>query len=230
MKTLLTLALAASVFTTARAQTTVAAAAVKTTAPAADSYTTLLAATIAELFQTADVPAAQRALDKLSRAAVARPADWLPRYYLAYGAARQAYLGGDADAKDAALDRAQLDLDRARQLPGADQAELYCLQAYLHQARIMVSPMARGMKFTAKVHEALAAAEQANPANPRIYYLRGNDYYYRPAMFGGGAEAARPHYLKAKEAFAAFRPASGLAPSWGEQQTLALLKKIDEAK
>lgn len=226
MKTLLTLALAATLCTTAQAQTA-SVAEVKTTA---DTYTTLMAATITELFQTEDVPAAQRALDKLSRAAAARPADWLPRYYLAYGAARQAYLGGEADAKDAALDRAQLDLDRARQIPGADQSELSCLQAYLHQARIMVSPMARGMKLTGKVHEALAAAEAANPANPRIYYLRGNDYYFRPAMFGGGAQAARPHYAKAQAAFAAFTPASELSPKWGERQTQALLQKIDEAK
>jgi hypothetical protein len=229
MKALFTLLLAATTFL-AHAQTASVVDVKTTTAPAPDSYTTLMAATIAEALQTDDVAAAQRVLDKLARAAAARPTDWLPRYYLAYEAVHQAFLGGDATAKDAALDRAQTDLDRARQLPAADESELLCLQAYLHQARIMVAPMARGMKYTAKVQEALNAAQQANPANPRSYYLRGNDLYFRPAMFGGGAEAARPYYLKAKEAFATFQPTSTLAPSWGERQTLGLLKKIDEAK
>ncbi|GAA4354736.1 hypothetical protein GCM10023185_16840 [Hymenobacter saemangeumensis] len=228
MKTILTaLAFAAASFA-AQAQAQPATASVaSTSAPTADAYTTMMTATIAELLQTKDAAAVQTVLDKLGRAAAAKPADWLPRYYLAYGAARQAYMSKDAELMDKTLDRAQADLDQARKLRG-DESELQVLQAYIHQARIMVSPMMRGMKYTAKVQESLNAAEKANPANPRIYLLRGNDFYFRPAMFGGGAEAARPHFLKAKEAYAAFKPASELAPSWGERQALGLLKKIDE--
>jgi len=225
MKTLLTALALAAASCTALAQSPAPTA----TTTAADAYTTMMTASIAELQQTQDVASTQLVLDKLARAAAARPADWLPRYYLAYGAVRQAFLTKEGtDAQDKALDAAQADLDRARQLRG-DESELLVLQAYLHQARIMASPMARGMKYSAKVQESLNAAEKANPANPRVPLLRGNDLYFRPAMFGGGAGPARPFYVQAKEAFTTFKPASALAPSWGERQALAMLKKVDEA-
>ncbi len=54
-----------------------------------------------------------------------------------------------------------------------------------------------------------------------------NNAYYTPKMFGGGAEAARPLYEEAKVRYAAFRPASALAPNWGERQLLGRLKQYD---
>ncbi|MBC8083135.1 MAG: hypothetical protein H7Z21_07980, partial [Hymenobacter sp.] len=101
--------------------------------------------------------------------------------------------------------------------------------AYLYQGRIMVSPMTRALKYTTLVGESLGQAEQANPQNPRVYLVRGNDLNFRPKLFGGGAEAARPHYEKARLCFDAFKPASSIAPYWGKGQLAGILKQYETA-
>ncbi|MBD2720569.1 hypothetical protein [Hymenobacter armeniacus] len=224
MKTaLLTLALAAASLA-AVAQTQPAPAA---TAAPADAYTAMLGATIAEqnaITQKADLPAN---LAKLERAASARPTDWLPRYYQARGYLKMAFGGSDSDQADKLLDQADAALAQAKKLPGADQAEVLVLQAYIYQGRIQAAPMTRGALYTGRVHEALDQALKLSPDNPRAYLVLANDLYYRPAMFGGGAEKAKPLYEKAKALFAAFKPATALSPNWGEATATATLARIN---
>ena len=207
-------------------------AAAQTTTPAtaaapADAYTTFLTEAIHDVLTSGDAVAGQQALNKLGRAAQAQATDWRPRYYQAYGNIRLGFMTENDEQQDKLFDQADANIQQARKL-GADESELQVLQAYVYQGRIMVSPMLRGMKFTGMVQESLNKAEKLNPANPRVYLLRGNDLYFRPAMFGGGAEAARPHYERARKVFAAAQPAA-LAPSWGEQQVLGILKRMDAA-
>ena len=221
MKTaLLTLALAAVSFAAA-AQPQPAAA----TAPApASAFDTMMAATIAEQTAATSPAAFQANLAKLERAAAASTA-WEPRYYQARGYLKLGFAGQDDDQKDQLFDQAQTALDAARKLPGADPAEVFILQAYIYQGRIMVSPMTRGMVYTGRVAEALGQAKYLSPNNPRLYLLLGNDAFYRPAMFGGGPDKAQPLYEKAKALFATFRPANALSPTWGEKMTDAMLAK-----
>ena len=226
--TLLTLALAAASFAAAAQSKTAspapAAAPVASAAP--DAYTAMMAATIAE--QNAAGPAAQpAAIAKLERAASARPADWLPRYYQARGYVKIGFASPDDDQKDHAFDQAQAALDQAKKLPGANQAEVLVLQAYLYQGRIMVSPMTRGMAYASRVGEALEQARKLEPQNPRVYLVMANDLYYRPAIFGGGPEKAKPLYEKAKALFATYQPATPLSPSWGESNAAARLTEIN---
>jgi hypothetical protein len=234
MKTLaLTLAFAAAALT-ARAQTQPAAVASATAtavpAPApANAYTALLQATIAEQ-NAAKTPAdVQASLAKLERAAAVAPTAWEPRYYQARGYLKLGFAGKDSDAQDKLFDQAQAALDQAAKLPGAEQAEILVMQAYIYQGRIMVSPITRGMVYSGRVGEALARAQALAPANPRVYLLLGNDSFYRPSMFGGGADKAKPYYEKAKALFATFRPATALSPTWGEAMTDAMLAKATAA-
>ncbi len=241
MKTaLLTLALAAASLAAAAqpkpAGTATAAAAAPATAaataaaPAApvDAYTAMLLATVAE--QNAAGPAALPAnVAKLERAASARPTDWLPRYYQARAYLRMGFAMYQStdEQKDAAFDQADAALDAAGKLSGADQAELLILRAYVFQGRIMVSPMTRGMVYTGRVAEALAAARKLSPDNPRLYLVLGNDAYFRPAMFGGGPDKAKPLFEKSKALFATFRPATVLSPNWGENTATARLADVN---
>ena len=89
--------------------------------------------------------------------------------------------------------------------------------------------MLRSMKYSRMVTEAVAQAKALNPANPRAYLVGANNVYYTPSVFGGGAEAAKPLYEEAKAKYAAFQPASPLAPSWGQSQLLGRLKKYEVA-
>ncbi len=89
--------------------------------------------------------------------------------------------------------------------------------------------MIRSAKYSRMVSEVLGQAKGMNPANPRIYLVLGNNIYFTPKMFGGGAEAAKPVFDEAKTRFAAFQPSSPLAPGWGERQVLGRLKSYEQA-
>ena len=229
MKTMLpTLALAAASFVaTAQPKTGLLGSAATPVASATpDAYTAMMAATINE--QNAAGPAGQSAIiAKLERAASAHPADWLPRYYQARGYIKIGFSASDDDLKDQAFDQAQAALDQAKMLFGANQAEVLVLQAYIYQGRIMVSPMTRGMVYAGRVGEALEEAKNLEPRNPRVYLVMANDLYYRPAMFGGGVEKAKPLYEKAKALFATYKPATTLSPNWGESNAAARLTAIN---
>ncbi|MFD2718532.1 hypothetical protein ACFST9_07380 [Hymenobacter monticola] len=226
MKTaLLALALAAA---SLAAQAQPAAPTAAATAPA-DAYTAQMTATIAELMSTGD-PAALRAVAaKLERAASAKPADWLPRYYQAYALLINVFQSQeDADAKDKTLDQAEAALAQARKLRG-DESELLTLQAYIYQARLGVSPMLRSMKYSALVNEAVAQAKKLNPANPRAYLVGANNVNFTPKMFGGGPEAAKPLYEEAQAKYAAFKASGPLMPDWGQRQLQGRLKQYAAA-
>lgn len=228
---LLTLALAAASFAaTAQSQPVALASAAMPAASAApapaDGFTALMQATIAEQ-NTATTPAdVQANLAKLERAAAAAPTAWEPRYYQAGGYLKLGFTAQTEDQKDQLFDRAQAALDQAKKLPAANQAELLVMQAYIYQGRIMVSPMSRGAVYTGRVNEALETAKALDPQNPRVYLLLGNDLYFRPAFFGGGAEKARPLYEKAQSLFVTFKPATPLSPTWGDKNVAAMLAKM----
>ena len=228
-KSLFTLALAALSLVAAAQTTPAVPTATPAAAPAAGSYAALLGSTITQVMNTGDAAELQALAAKLERAAAVAPADWLPRYYQTYALVISVFTGKeDGDAKDALLDRAEAALAQARQLKG-DESELLTLQAYAYQARLGISPMLRSMKYSRMVTETVAQAKKANPANPRPYLVGANNVYYTPSMFGGGADAAKPLYDEAKAKYAAFRPTSPLAPSWGQNQVLGRLKKYEVA-
>ncbi|SHJ62413.1 hypothetical protein SAMN02745146_3565 [Hymenobacter daecheongensis DSM 21074] len=226
-KNLLMLALAAASFTAAAQQKPAAPAAAKAVAAPA-GYTEMMAATITELMSTGDPAQLKETVSKLERAAAAAPTDWLPRYYQAYGNVVTAFVSKeDGDVKDKYLDQAEAQIAQARKL-GGEESELLVLQAYVYQARLGIAPMTRSMKYSGMVGEALTQAKALNPANPRIYLVQGNNLHFTPKMFGGGPEAAKPVFEEAKARYAAFRPATPLAPSWGERQVLGRLKSYEQ--
>ncbi len=224
-KHLLLLALAAASFS-AVAQTP---ASPVPTAAAPAGYTEMMAATIKELNSTGDPAQLKQLASKFERAGSAAPTDWHPAYYQAYALLINCFQSKeDGDAKDKTLDQAEAALARARKL-GGEASEVLVLQAYIHQARLGISPMLRSMKYSTLVNEVLAEAKKLNPANPRIYLVQANNLYYTPKMFGGGPEVAKPIYEEAKARYAAYKPATALAPNWGERQLLGRLKAYEAA-
>jgi hypothetical protein len=219
-KLLFTLALAAA----SLAATAQATPATTATAAAPAGYTEQLGATIGQVMHTGDAAELQALAAKLERAAAVAPADWLPRYYQAYALVISAFQSKESTAaKDQVLDRAEAALAQARRLKG-DESEVLALQAYLYQARLSFEPMVRAQEYLPKVTDAVDQAEALNPANPRPYLIEANNVYHTPTAYGGGAATARTLYEQAQARFAAFKPASPLAPSWGQDQVQARLK------
>ncbi|MGI4737600.1 MAG: hypothetical protein ACRYG7_20730 [Janthinobacterium lividum] len=214
-----TLALAAASFG-ALAQT---APAPTPAAPA--GYSAQLGPLVAQVTATGDAAELRALASKLERAAAAAPTDWLPRYYQAYALTVSAFQAEEpGSAKDKVLDQAEAALAQAGKLKG-DESELLALHAYIYQGRLTISPMERGQEYSELIAGAVGQAEALNPANPRPYLIQANTLYYTPAEFGGGPAAAKGLYDTAKAKFAAFRPASALAPNWGERQLLGRLQQ-----
>ena len=223
----LAFALAVATASAALAQPGALAPAPAAATPVPDAYAAALLAAIAEQ-DAATAPAALQAnLARLSRVAAAAPAAWEARYYQARACIKLGVAGKDGDAQDQWFDQAQAALDAGLKLPGADRAELLVLQAYALQGRIMVAPMLRGAAYSGRVQEALNEARVLSPGNPRVYLLLGNDLYFRPAVFGGGADKAKPLYEKALVLFDAYRPASPLSPAWGKGNAVSALARIN---
>ena len=226
--TFLTLAFAAaSLVAVAQSQPVALASAAKPAAAAPDAYTAMMLATIAEQNAATTPAAVQATLAKLERAAAALPAAWEPRYYQARAYLKMGFAGQGSEQQDKLFDQAQAALDQAKKAAGADPAEVLIMQAYIYQGRIMAAPLTRGMVYSGRVAEALGGAKALAPTNPRVYLLLANDAFYKPAMFGGGPDKAKPLYEQAKALFATFRPATALSPTWGEGTADAMLTKID---
>ncbi len=141
--------------------------------------------------------------------------EWLPLYYATFSRILMNYLEQDDDKKDAILDKAQKTLDKALKL-NEKEDELLVLQGMLYQARISVSPMARGYKYSSLSNNSLGNAKNIDEENPRIYYLEGMNALNMPKMFGGGKEKALPYFKKGKEKYDKFTPENKLMPNWGK--------------
>ncbi|MBC5994958.1 tetratricopeptide repeat protein [Pontibacter cellulosilyticus] len=164
----------------------------------------------------------QQAANGFERIATAEQKEWLPLYYATLTYINISAKEKDESKKDQYLDKGQEHLNKALKLV-PKESELHVLQGYVHLARINVSPIARGMKYSGMATKAFEKAKTLNPENPRVYFMLANTKYNTPKMFGGGPEAAKPYLDQAKEKFDVFKPASAIAPNWGKSQTEAML-------
>ncbi|NDK56456.1 hypothetical protein [Pontibacter fetidus] len=168
----------------------------------------------------------QQVVNKFERIAAAEPNEWLPAYYATLTYINMSDDETDGDKKDQLLDKAQQHLDNAFKLV-PKESELYVLQGYVHLMRISVSPMLRGMKYSGLAIENFEKAKALNPDNPRAYFMLGSTKFNTPAMFGGGPEAAKPYLTTAKAKYSQAKPASAIAPHWGQKAAESLLAKCN---
>ncbi len=154
---------------------------------------------------------------------------WLAHYYAAYGESIYSYLEKDENKRDALLDKADSHLQQAEQLYGQESDELFVLRALLASARLSVKPGDRWKKYGDIFSQNIMKAKTINPANPRIYYLQGNNLYYTPKMFGGGPKNAMPLYEEADSLYQQVKTDSiGVNPSWGKAQNIEMLDKCKQ--
>lgn len=166
----------------------------------------------------------QEIANTFERIAAAEKTQWLPYYYAAYCYVMNALSEKDKSKVDAIDDKAQAAIEKAESLsPNND--EIYCVKSLVATARIGVDPMTRGMQYGTEAATLLGQAGQINKDNPRVDLLQGQSLYYTPEQFGGSKEKAKVKFELALKKFATFKPASEIAPHWGEEYTKQLLSK-----
>lgn len=160
------------------------------------------------------------------RFAALEGADWHASYYAAY--CRAIIAIADKTQADSLSAIALPYLERAQRL-GGDRSELACLHSLLAMARMSVAPEERWQTDGVQSMSYLRAALQANPNNPRAYFLQGQFVAHTPASFGGGKKKALPLVRKAMELFAAAQYPKPYSPHWGLPQAEALLRYCSQA-
>lgn len=189
-------------------------------------YISTMEKNVAELDSTRDGAKLQNLANTFERIAGAEKAEWLPNYYAAYCYVNMTYTT-KGDMIDTYCDKAEIFIRRADSI-SPNNSEIYTIKAQIASARISVNPMSRGQKYGTESAELREKAKQLDKTNPRPYYLEGTALFYTPPMFGGGKDKAKPAFEKALTLYETFKPASSIAPNWGERASKYFLKECDK--
>jgi hypothetical protein len=146
----------------------------------------------------------------------AEKTQWLPYYYAGYCNALQALTEKDLSKRDAMADKANELVTKAQTILGKENSEIDVIKSMIATAHMTVDPASRYMEYGQAISENLKNAEQLDPSNPRPYLLQAQNTFYTPEQYGGGKDAAKPSFDKAKELFDNFKPESDISPNWGQ--------------
>lgn len=145
--------------------------------------------------------------------------EWSAHYYVALSKITLSYFEQDAAKRDAYLDEAEKEKDDAVTILKKENDETYVLAAMIANARIGVDPMNRWQKYGQVYQQNLESAKEANPDNPRMYYVKGTSTFFTPKQFGGGKKAALPYFEKAKNLYPKETGKDITQPHWGLDKT-----------
>lgn len=191
---------------------------------AGTQYESMMSALLTKLQDAKSPEALTEAKNGFIRVADVETKEWLPLYYAAYCMVLESYITKDVNEIDSKLDIADKFLDKAAAISLND--EVLCLQSWSKSARIMVNPMTRGQKYGQEASSLLEKAQEKNPNNPRVYFLKGQSAFYTPEAFGGGKEKAKGFFTKASELYNSKQLAVVLMPTWGKEETEKMLIQI----
>ena len=161
--------------------------------------------------------------NNFERIAKAEKNQWLPYYYAALTQVLYGFSQPDMNGGDPIADKALGFLNKADSL-SKDNSEISCVKSMVATLQMLVNPQQRFMQMSQKIEGELQAAMAQDPANPRPYYLKGQNLKNTPAAFGGGCEAALPFFEKSKSRFDSFKSENPLAPNWGKGQLTTLIE------
>ena len=98
-------------------------------------------------------------------------------------------------------------------------ADAVALKASLQGLAIGFVPSS-AMALSAEIEEGLGRAAGIAPGNPRVELFAGINALHKPVHVGGGAERARPHFVRALALFEKAPPADSTAIAWGREDAL----------
>lgn len=181
-----------------------------------DKYVNAMKANIARLDSVMQKQNFAELANNFTRIGDAEKTQWLPYYYASYCTALQALTEKDNSQKDAEADKATELVTKAETILEKENSETDVIKSMIATAHMTVDPQSRYMSYGPQINEYLEKAKQADPSNPRPYLLEAQNKFYTPEAYGGGKDAAKASFDKAKELFDAFKPETELSPVWGK--------------
>ncbi|MDR2234812.1 MAG: hypothetical protein LBE92_01700 [Chryseobacterium sp.] len=147
--------------------------------------------------------------------------EWLPAYYAAFACIQKGRVmmrEGKVKDLDNVAAEAEKYLFGATSVLKGDNAETHLLRKMSYSLRLMVNPQQRYKTNGTMAEAELKAAEQLQPANPRVALIKAEDLYFTPKQFGGSKAKGIAMFKEALAKFEAYTPKSALDPNWGKAE------------
>jgi len=189
-----------------------------------DKYTQMMQKNISLLDSAKSIDDLQSLASTFDRIGDAEKTKWLPYYYAALA---QTWVGWNPTMKDKDANSAKINAYLAKAEALEKNSELYAVENMSATQQMLVDPQTRWATYGKTAGEALQKGLQADPNNPRLYYLQGMSLFGTPAQFGGGKDKAKPLFGKSVALYKSAHP-EPLAPTWGQQQAEAMLEQCSK--
>ncbi len=145
------------------------------------------------------------------------------KYYRALCLVLSIFHEKDNKQKDVLAQKSEKLINKGIKL-NPNNAEWHLLKALMYQAAITASPRERGYVYSQKAKVCLAEAFKLDSNNPRYFFLKGQNIYYTPKQFGGGASKAKPLFEKAALLFEKQNAQHSYSIRWGKNTNAQQLK------
>lgn len=165
----------------------------------------------------------QVAINALDRIASAEKTKWEPYYYSAFGNIMLATKEKESSKKDSYLDLALVAIEKGKALAPAE-SELVALEGFVHMIRVTVDPASRGQQYSGLAMQTFGKALGINPSNPRALALMAQMQYGTAQFFGASTAEACSMARKAQDHFGTSKSQNPIAPAWGKEMNVELLK------
>lgn len=184
-----------------------------------DKYTQAMQKNIALLDSAKSTDQLESLASTFERIGDAEKTQWLPYYYAALA---QTWIGWNPATKDKDANSAKINAYLAKAEAIEKNAELYAVENMSATQQMLVDPQSRFMTNGKDAAAALQKGMQADPNNPRLYYLQGMSLFGTPPQYGGGKDKAKPLFEKSVALYKAAQP-KPLYPHWGQDEAAKML-------
>ncbi len=186
-----------------------------------DKYSQTMQKNISMLDSAKSIEDLQKIAGNFERIGDAEKTQWLPYYYAALA---QTWIGWRPDMKDKDANAEKIRALLAKAEALATNSELYAVENMAASQQMLVDPQTRWKTNGQEAAAALKKGMEADPNNPRLYYLAGMSLFGTPVQYGGGKDKAKPLFEKSVALFKTADP-KPLYPNWGKQQAEDMLAK-----
>ncbi len=186
-------------------------------------YAETMSKAIGQVYKAKAPEEIQQAVNTFERIGNAEKTKWEPFYYAAFGFIMMANQEQDGSRKDALLDQATSQLQKASELRPND-SEIVTLEGFVSTVRLTVDPATRGQQYSAAAMQSFGKALGLNPENPRAMGMMAQMQFGTARFFKSSTDEACATAMKARELFAAPKLAiDPLAPVWGKGMVEGML-------
>jgi hypothetical protein len=189
-----------------------------------DKYTEMMQKNITLLDSAKSIDDLQSLASTFDRIGDAEKTKWLPYYYAALA---QTWVGWNPTVTDKDANSAKINAYLAKAEAIEKNSELYAVENMSATQQMLVDPQSRWATYGKTAGEALQKGLQADPNNPRLYYLQGMSLFGTPSQYGGGKDKAKPLFEKSVALYKDAHPAP-LAPTWGQKQAENMLEQCSK--